>query len=118
MAYKINPDVCVSCGVCKENCPVECIKEDGGVKTYFQKNGTVETDYNDYDDGWWETETITVKLTGVMLEEVTISNNHSTPVPGGACLQVKNTTLEFEDSDRTYSWLYDLLELLFGDGWN
>ena len=27
MAYKINPDVCVSCGVCKENCPVECIKQ-------------------------------------------------------------------------------------------
>ena len=27
MAYKINPDVCVKCGVCKENCPVECIKE-------------------------------------------------------------------------------------------
>jgi NAD-dependent dihydropyrimidine dehydrogenase PreA subunit len=30
MAYKINPDVCVSCGVCKENCPVECIKEADG----------------------------------------------------------------------------------------
>ena len=30
MAYKINPDVCVSCGVCKENCPVECIKETDG----------------------------------------------------------------------------------------
>lgn len=26
MAYKINTDECVGCGVCKENCPVECIK--------------------------------------------------------------------------------------------
>ena len=95
------------------------VEEDGGVKTYFQKNGTVETDYNDYDDGWWETETISVKLTGVILEEVTINNNISSRVNGGACLQVKNTTLEFEDSEKTYSWLYALLEAIFGgDGWN
>ena len=33
MAYKINPDVCVSCGVCNENCPVECIKEVDGKMT-------------------------------------------------------------------------------------
>ena len=33
MAYKINPDVCVCCGVCKENCPVECIKEADGKMT-------------------------------------------------------------------------------------
>lgn len=26
MAYKVNPDVCVGCGVCSANCPVECIK--------------------------------------------------------------------------------------------
>ena len=26
MAFKINHDDCVGCGVCKENCPVECIK--------------------------------------------------------------------------------------------
>ena len=29
MAYKINPEVCVGCGNCKENCPVECIKMEG-----------------------------------------------------------------------------------------
>ena len=93
------------------------VKEDDGVKTYFQKSGTVTTDYNDYDDGWWTTETITAKLAGVILEEVTIENNHSTPREGGACLIVKNTTLEFEDSDNN-GWLSQLLEALFGDGWN
>jgi NAD-dependent dihydropyrimidine dehydrogenase PreA subunit len=33
MAYKINNDVCVSCGSCKENCPVDCITEANGVYT-------------------------------------------------------------------------------------
>ena len=94
------------------------VKEDGSVKpNYFQKDGTVETDYNDDDDGWTETETISVKFTGVMLEEVTIyDDNHSEPVPGGACLNLKNTTIKFEKSDQTYSWFYALLELLT-DGW-
>ena len=77
----------------------------------------METDYNDEDDGWTETETISVKFTGVMLEEVTIANNQSTTVPGGACLNLKNTTIEFEKSDQTYSWFYELLELLT-DGWS
>ncbi len=27
MAYKINPDECVSCGACAEECPNECITE-------------------------------------------------------------------------------------------
>ena len=31
MARKIDPSVCVGCGTCKIDCPVECIKEDGGV---------------------------------------------------------------------------------------
>lgn len=31
MARKIDPSVCVGCGTCKSECPVECIKEDGGV---------------------------------------------------------------------------------------
>lgn len=26
MAFKIDKDVCVGCGVCKENCPLDCIK--------------------------------------------------------------------------------------------
>lgn len=30
MAYKINPEKCKKCGVCKENCPVECISEKDG----------------------------------------------------------------------------------------
>ncbi|MBO4330455.1 MAG: 4Fe-4S binding protein [Oscillospiraceae bacterium] len=30
MAFKIKPDDCVGCGVCKDNCPVECIKEVDG----------------------------------------------------------------------------------------
>jgi MinD superfamily P-loop ATPase len=29
MAYKIKKDDCVGCGVCKENCPVDCIEQDG-----------------------------------------------------------------------------------------
>jgi MinD superfamily P-loop ATPase len=29
MAYKIRKDDCVGCGVCKENCPVDCIEQDG-----------------------------------------------------------------------------------------
>ena len=28
MARKIDPSVCVGCGTCKNDCPVECIKED------------------------------------------------------------------------------------------
>ena len=94
------------------------VKEDGGNKIYFQKNGTVETYGNNYDDGWSETETITAKLTGVILEEVTINSaNESSPKQGGACLQVKNTTVEFKDSDNN-GWLSRLLRELFGDGWN
>ena len=95
------------------------VEEDGGVKKYFQKDGTVTTDYNDEDDGWWKTETISAKLTGVILEEVNIDeNNHSTPATGGACLKVKNTTLEFESDSN--GWVLELLEAiadLFGDGW-
>ncbi|NMA37612.1 MAG: 4Fe-4S binding protein [Papillibacter sp.] len=29
MAYKINKDECVGCGVCQANCPVDCISQDG-----------------------------------------------------------------------------------------
>ena len=29
MAYVITSD-CISCGVCVDECPVKCIKEDGG----------------------------------------------------------------------------------------
>lgn len=29
MAYKIT-DECIGCGACAQNCPVECISEDGG----------------------------------------------------------------------------------------
>ena len=93
------------------------VKEDGGNKIYFQKNGTVETHNNIYDDGWSETETVSAKLTGVILEEVNIENNISTPAQGSACLIVKNTTVEFKDSNNN-GWLSQLLEALFGDGWN
>ena len=98
------------------------VNEDGSDSTkptYFQKDGTVETIYDTEDDGWNETETITVKFTGVMLEKVEIDdNNNLTSVLGeeGACLNLKTTKITFEKSDPTYSWFYDLLDSLF-DGW-
>ncbi|MCL1792636.1 MAG: 4Fe-4S binding protein [Oscillospiraceae bacterium] len=30
MAYFINADDCVGCGLCESECPVECIKEEDG----------------------------------------------------------------------------------------
>ncbi|MBR4656987.1 MAG: 4Fe-4S binding protein [Oscillospiraceae bacterium] len=30
MARKIDPAVCVGCGSCKSECPVDCIKEEDG----------------------------------------------------------------------------------------
>jgi ferredoxin len=30
MAYKIDPDVCIDCGVCAAECPVEAISEGDG----------------------------------------------------------------------------------------
>ncbi|NLO47967.1 MAG: 4Fe-4S binding protein [Clostridiales bacterium] len=33
MAYKIIKDDCVSCGACKDNCPVDCITEADNVYT-------------------------------------------------------------------------------------
>ena len=97
------------------------VNEDGSDKpTYFQKDGTVETIYDTEDDGWNETETITVKFTGVMLEKVEFdSDNNLTSVLGedGACLNLKTTKITFEKSDPTYSWFYNLLDALFGDGW-
>ncbi len=32
MAYKIDPDLCTACGACKDECPVDAIKE-GAVYT-------------------------------------------------------------------------------------
>jgi NAD-dependent dihydropyrimidine dehydrogenase PreA subunit len=30
MARKIDPAVCVGCGTCRSECPVDCIKEEDG----------------------------------------------------------------------------------------
>lgn len=30
MAYQINKDICVGCGACAAQCPMEAIKEDDG----------------------------------------------------------------------------------------
>lgn len=30
MAYKIDTDLCIGCGVCAADCPVECIAEQDG----------------------------------------------------------------------------------------
>ena len=32
MAYKIIEDACINCGACEPECPLEAIKEDGGVR--------------------------------------------------------------------------------------
>ncbi|MBE6670935.1 MAG: 4Fe-4S dicluster domain-containing protein [Ruminococcaceae bacterium] len=29
MAYKIDAELCIACGACAADCPVECITEDG-----------------------------------------------------------------------------------------
>ena len=77
------------------------VKEDGGTTIYFQRSGTVNVK-DDYDDGWLGlngSATISATLTDVVLEQVTIdeSSNESSPVNGGACLKVSNTTLKYDE---------------------
>lgn len=42
MAYKINTEECVGCGVCKENCPVECITMNADGKAVINPDECVE----------------------------------------------------------------------------
>ncbi len=83
------------------------VKEDGGATIYFQRSGTVNVKDN-YDDGWLGlngSATISATLTDVVLEQVTIdeSSNESSPVNGGACLKVSNTTLKYDE--KIEGWL-------------
>ena len=42
MAYKINTEECVGCGVCKENCPVDCITMNDDGKAVIDADACVE----------------------------------------------------------------------------
>ena len=63
-----------------------------GTKTYFQKEGTVTITYN-YDYGWFEYYYYIEKaeFSGVVLKE--INTDSGEPVPEGACLRIKDTTI-------------------------
>ena len=69
------------------------VLEDGGVKYYFQREGTVViSNYNA------STHNIKAELKNVILEEVTLNGSPlpvSTPVSNGACLKVKDTTISY-----------------------
>ena len=78
--------------------------EDGGSKKYFPREGDLNVTY-DYDHGLFSDinyDSITAKLTGVILEETTIDSSsfQTTPVTNGTCLKIKDTTLNYyEESD-------------------
>ena len=55
-----------------------------GVKTYFQREGTVQVSYND--DGW--SASSGVRITGVVLDEINASSGEV--VPHGTCIRVNN----------------------------
>nr|WP_132083724.1 4Fe-4S binding protein [Anaerospora hongkongensis] len=40
MTYFINPDDCINCGACAEECPVSCISEGDGVHVIDADNCT------------------------------------------------------------------------------
>ena len=75
--------------------------EDDNEKSYFQQKGSVVFSANESATG----KTVTAKISGLRLEEVTIASNYtSTPVPGGACYEVKDTTISytFEEDEEDY----------------
>ena len=82
------------------------IHEDGGSKYYFQREGKVKVTY-DYEHGWGFCiltdcyDDLRATLTGVVLEEVTINSTtfETTPVTGGACLKINNTTVRYYYDD-------------------
>ena len=70
--------------------------EDNSAKAYFQQKGTVNI--TDYDA---TTGNITAAFSGIRVEQVTIENGtyKSTPVAGGKCYDIADTTFTYTASD-------------------
>ncbi len=85
-----------------KDCDLCFVIYEGEDTRYFQQKGTVVFSTQESATGT----NVTAKVSGLRLEQVTIAGNYtSTPVPGGACYDVKDTTITYtveEEDDYDY----------------
>lgn len=86
-----------------KDCDLCFVIYEGEDTRYFQQKGTVVFSTQESATGT----NVTAKVSGLRLEQVTIAGNYtSTPVPGGACYDVKDTTITYtvEEEEDDYDY--------------
>ena len=80
-----------------KDCELCFVISEGEDTSYFQQKGTVVFSTQESAAGT----NVTAKISGLRLEEVTIASDYSsTPVAGGACYDVKDTTITYTASEE------------------
>ena len=76
-----------------KTCDLCFIAYEGEDTTYFQQKGTVAFTYDEKEDGSVD---ITAVVSGLRIEQVTVADDYtSTPVAGGSCYNVTDTTISY-----------------------